>query len=93
MTTTRIAELSSLIADNTAKIDAYLASNGASTPSFDATTPSHVLLNSNIAGPRQIVLEATDELHALVLGPVGVLANPSVRAYTKIPNTQVKAQG
>ena len=80
MTTTRIAQLSSLIAENTAIIDAYLALNGASTPSFDATSSSHALLDDKISAARQIVLEATDELHALVLGPIGILTNPSVRA-------------
>ena len=76
MATTRIAELSSLIAINTANIDEHLARNGLPSPSFEPSGTS--LSDEKIAASRQIILEATDELHALMLGPAGILTNPSV---------------
>ncbi|KAL8794436.1 MAG: hypothetical protein Q9195_003023 [Heterodermia aff. obscurata] len=76
MATTRLAELSSLIATHTATIDEHLALNNLPSPSFSADQPPNTLsCNETIAASRQIVLEATDELHALMLGP----AEPTLR--------------
>jgi len=38
-----------------------------------------LLFHPRVAAFRQAILEATDELHALMLGPVGILT-PSVGA-------------
>ena len=79
MARSRIAELASLIANRTADIDNHLAAKGLPTPSFDADQPTHLLNDSKLATSRRNIIEATDELHALMLGPVGILTSPSVR--------------
>ena len=73
----RIAVLASIIADNTTKIDSYLVSKDLPTPSFDPDTPASLLFDPSIAAARQAVLEATDELNALMLGPMMILASPT----------------
>ena len=80
MAASRMAELALLIATNTANIDTHLASKGLPTPSFDANQPAHLLNDNELAAARRAVLEATDELHALMLGPIGILTSPPVRA-------------
>jgi len=82
MATNRIAELASLIAVNTAAVDAHLDSSNLPTPSFGPGFPAQVLSEAKIAASRQVILEATDELHSLLLGPVGALTSPSVRTHT-----------
>ena len=79
MAGSRIAELASLIAESTADIDRHLADEGHPTPSFDADQPSDLLNDSKLATSRRNIIEATDELHALMIGPVGILTSPSVR--------------
>lgn len=89
MVASRISELSSLIAARTAEVDAYLTSQGLPAPSFDAHAPSHALLDDRIADARRDILEATDELNALMLGPIGLLTSPSVctlLAAYRLPN-------
>ena len=78
MATSRISELASLIATSTADVESHLASKGLSAPTFDAEVSSHAILDDRIAVSRQVILEATDELHSLMLGPVGILTTPSV---------------
>ena len=80
MATSRISELASIIAAKTAEIDTYTASEGLPSPSFDADSPPRLLLHPHVAASRQAILEATDELHALMLGPVGILT-PSVGGH------------
>lgn len=75
----RIAELASIITANTAKIDEHLTANGINEISFDENA-GEVLSGPELAAARQAVLEATDELHALMLGPAGILTTPSVSA-------------
>lgn len=79
MAGSRIAELASIIANSTAHIDTHLAAEGLPKPSFDADQPTHLLNDSKLATSRRNIIEATDELHALMLGPVGILTSPSVR--------------
>ena len=79
MARSRIAELASIIATNTKHIDVYLSSEGLPTPSFDADSPPRLLLDSRVMAQRQAILEATDELQALMLGPVGILTTIPVR--------------
>ena len=78
MSRSRISELAGIISANTAEIDAYTAAEGLPSPSFDADNPPGLLLHPKVAALRQQMLEATDELHALMVGPVGILT-PSVR--------------
>lgn len=79
MAASRIAELASIIASNTAEIDEYLSSRGLPTPSFDADVAPRFLDEKPIAACRQAILEATDELHSLMLGPIGIFLIPAVR--------------
>ena len=78
MDTTRITELASIIASKTALIDTHLTAQGLPSPSFDPDSPPQLLNQGSIAEARRIVLEATDELHALIQGPVGLLTTPAV---------------
>jgi len=67
---TRIAELATLIQKNTAILDDYLNTNGLPTPSFDESSPPVLHLPKDTADVREAIIEATDELHSLLLGPV-----------------------
>ena len=73
MAPTRIAELASVIQTNTSKVDQYLSSVGTPTPSFDIEAPLAFILPAEIAACREAVLEATDELNSLMLGPIELL--------------------
>lgn len=85
MSTTRIGELTSIIAANTAKVDEYLASQGLPTPSFNADAPPKLVFQGPVATYRQAILDATDELHALMLGPIGILTSPAVSLHARKP--------
>ena len=84
MAGSRIAELASLIANSTADIDMHLAAEGHPTPSFDADQPAYLMNDSKLATSRRNIIEATDELHALMIGPVGILTSPSVRTVQSL---------
>ena len=79
MAVSRIAELASLIATSTSEIDTFLTLKGLPKPSFSADYSADSLYDDRISASRQAALEATDELHSLILGPVGALTSPSVR--------------
>ncbi|TVY44025.1 O-methyltransferase [Lachnellula subtilissima] len=74
--TSRIVELSATIYEETTKVDAFLAANSLPTPSFDISCPPKPSLPLDIQASRDAVLEATDELTALILGPVESLIPP-----------------
>lgn len=78
MTISRIAQLASIIAENTAIIDRHLVAEGLPCPAFDAKEPPDLLNDRKIAPARQAVIEATDELHSLMIGPIGILTTPHV---------------
>lgn len=66
----RIVELAKRIQQRTLDIDIYLQQNDLPTPSFDEDGPSDLNLSSGeMAKARSDVLEATLELHDLILGP------------------------
>lgn len=81
MAQSRIAELAATIAANTKQVDDFFASQGLPTPSFEPDSPSRALLDGRVAAPRQAILEATDELHALVLGPISTIMTQPVRPF------------
>ncbi|KAF7508285.1 hypothetical protein GJ744_009430 [Endocarpon pusillum] len=69
----RISELSAVIQTSTSKIDEYLSAKGLPPLSFDvhsASKPPDAILPFQTA-----ILEAIDELHALVQGPVPFIIN------------------
>lgn len=80
MASTRIAELAAIIAEHTKSIDEQLASEGLPSPSFDADCPPRLLQgDSKVVASRQAILDATDELQALMLGPTGAFTTHPVR--------------
>lgn len=68
-----IVELAKTIASNTAKYEDYLVSKGLPTPTH-VPSEHEVVLNvpPEIAGLRQQAIEASHELHELLIGPMGV---------------------
>ena len=73
-----MTELAAIITSNTERIDAHLAHRGLPSPSFEPESPPRALLEDGVIASRQAVLEATDELHALVQGPVELLTRQPV---------------
>lgn len=72
MAASRIVEISTRIAENTAKLDKYLFINKLSSPSFDADGPSDTLVPKDelrIEAARVAIIDGTAELRRLVLGP------------------------
>ena len=69
----RIAELATLIGTHTSIVDDHLSSNGLPSPSFDVSMPTQLLLPEAIASSSRMAIEASNELHSLLLGPVGFL--------------------
>lgn len=74
--TTRIVELAATIQKRTSKVDEYLEYNSIPSPSFDVSSPLRLSLPPDIQTSRNAVLEASDELTALMLGPVESLIPP-----------------
>ena len=74
MPSSRIVELASIITTKTSQVDDYLSTHGLPGLSFEPTRESqeHTLPES-VQAAQNAVLEATDELHALMLGPMGIL--------------------
>lgn len=84
MTSSRIVELANSIQTNTVKLDQYCSSHGVPSPSFDIDTPLEIHLPDDIEACRVAILEATDELHALTMGPV-----QAVNWLRVFPNGQI----
>lgn len=83
MTTNRVIQLAKIIQTNTEMIDAHLTSKALPTPSFAVDNPPALLFGHGprIESARQGVVDATDELQALMLGPTGVLTSLFVRCF------------
>ena len=81
----RISELSGIIADSTAKLDAYHEAHNLPTPSFASDALPKYPYPSDIAQIRQAAVEATDELQALLAGPVETWVKPHVSNTFSIP--------
>lgn len=69
----RLCELASTISISTSIYNDYLVNNEQPKPSFSPDTLSKMDLPPDIAKARDTVLEASEELQALILGPVGHL--------------------
>ena len=74
----RISELASMIAANTAIYDRYISSQGLPSPSFDINFPLRLPLSDEASLARDVVLEASTELQALVHGPLGYLRDQTL---------------
>jgi len=69
---TRIIELTAIISENTQKIDQYFAANNLPSLSFDSDAPLDFPVpssNKEIQHARRAVVNATQELHDLMVGP------------------------
>ena len=74
MPPSRIAELASVISSNTAQIDDYISTHGLPPLSFEPNGNfKPETLPHAIESAQNAVLEATDELNALMLGPERIL--------------------
>ena len=71
----RIAELALVIQKHTLKVDEYISSHGLDSPSFDISMPAHLHLPETVQLSSNTVIEATSELHSLMLGPMGFLVH------------------
>jgi hypothetical protein len=70
--TTRLTELTDIITTNTKKIEDYFSANGIPGLSFDTSAPGDFPVptsNQEIQAARRIVVNATQELHDLLVGP------------------------
>ena len=70
---TRVVELASIIQSSTETLNTYLGSQGIGSPSFEIDAPDISSLPPEIAKARETILDATNELHNLALGPTQVL--------------------
>ncbi|PQE06851.1 Sterigmatocystin 8-O-methyltransferase protein [Rutstroemia sp. NJR-2017a WRK4] len=75
MAQTRIAELATVISNQTAFVDQYLQAHGISSPSFDAEYNEMTTPPKEITASKNAILEATEELNSLIAGPVGYLTS------------------
>ena len=86
MSSNRISELAQIIQTNTQFIDEHLTSHELPTPSFAADNPSTLLFGqgAKFDTSRQAIVDATDELQALMLGPTGLLSSLFVGSALEI---------
>ena len=77
--TSRIAELASLVTTNTAIVDEYLKANKLPQPSFDVDGPFDLnLKDPKVEEARIAAMDASNELQDLLMGTSGQL-RPVVR--------------
>lgn len=70
MSSSRITELAAVVQANTTKNDGYLRERHLPFPSFDEDGPVNFKLKSEeIQKARTTIMEASLELHGLLLGP------------------------
>ena len=69
-------ELASIIVDRRVVYNGKIGATGLPTPSFDSQSSSS-LLYDELAESHVLLLEATEELHALILGYIGLLTSHS----------------
>ncbi len=80
MSPSRIVELASIITTKTNQVDDYLSTHGLPPLSFEPNEEAQgYTLPNSVQGAQNAVLEATNELHALMLGPMGILTQQLVR--------------
>ena len=84
MPSSRIVELAAIIQKHTSKVDEYLTSHDLPSPSFDISTPPVLQLPPHIQASQKAIIEADDELSALILGPMRSIDSTPVRCLTTI---------
>jgi hypothetical protein len=86
VSTSRIVELASKIADDTTVVNDYFVSNGLPAPSFDVDGPLILPISpseTEIIAAKDRVLAHTLELHNLMRGPVESVVGTSVSSATR----------
>ena len=83
MASTRTVELASMIAEHTTNVDNFLVSKGLPTPSFDPDAPQDIIFPDSVAASQEFIVEATDELHSLILGLIGFM----IHSYVSLTHT------
>ena len=81
---TQILELAGVIHARTVKIEEFLSVHNVPQASFDIDSPLAVPLPEPLSSAREEVLDALDQLHALLLGPLPYLmrlTSPAVIIY------------
>lgn len=92
MAPSRIAELASIIASKTAKVDEYLQSHDRPSPSFDVDCPPDLGIPpdaTEIEEARMEAIEASIELQELLQGPASLL-RPIVRLSKHVVASQAE---
>lgn len=84
MASSRIVQLARQILKHTEDFDEYLQSNGLPTPSFEPDAIQYSGLAQSAIASRQVVINLTDELTDLMLGPSGPLLFPDVRLESSL---------
>jgi hypothetical protein len=82
MSTSRIEQLAAEIQQNTAKVSNYIRHHGLTMPSFDVNSPLESVIPKDadeIEAARLAVIDATQELRDLMLGPREYLMSWTVR--------------
>lgn len=83
-----IAELSAMIHNDTQKVIEYLHTRGLPFPSFDIDAPTKSMItpeDSEIEAARLRVIDASEKLQALMLGPQDYLQSFTVSCYCQPP--------
>lgn len=85
MAPNRITTLASTIQVETQKVNAFLVAENLPTPSFDISCPARLSLPPTIQASQEAVLEASDELTALMLGPArSIVSRPVILVTTYV---------
>ena len=85
MPPSRIAELASIISSKTSQVDDYISTQGLPPLSFEPNGSLKLnTLPEDIQLAQNAILEATEELNALMLGPEGILRSYLVCLFHQI---------
>ena len=79
-----MAELATLINENTSIVDTYLKSHHLPTPSFNADGPLTIPVpthEKDVIHAQDMVIASTQELHNLMKGPAEMLMGIGVSGY------------
>ena len=85
MAPSRIAELASIISSKTSQVDDYISTHGLPPISFEPNGSLKLnTLPEDLQSAQNAILEATEELNALMLGPEGILRQYLVCLFYQI---------
>ena len=88
----RISELAATIQNCTAEIEEFMSMHNVPQATFDIDSPLTVDLPPSLSNAREEALDALDQLHALLLGPLLYfmrLTSPTVRTFYSMTSCTV----